>query len=196
MTELVVDAGISAKSLKRPGLQRVLSLLGQREADGIVILKIDRLTRSVRDWQHLFDGYFCEKAGKKLISVLDTIDTRTAAGRMFLNLQLVVSQWEREVIGERTKEAAAHKRKKGELWGGVPYGYVLESDGKTLRSAYWEQQCIQWMKERHEEGKTYRWMAKQLNASSYFATKSGRPWNHNSVYAILKRERRRELASA
>ncbi len=62
---VIVDAGVSAKSLNRPGLQEALAKLRKGEAEGLVICKLDRLTRSVSDWQELIDGYFGEKSGKQ-----------------------------------------------------------------------------------------------------------------------------------
>src|SRR5436305_1495162 len=61
--ETIIDAGESAKSLNRPGIQRALTMLGDGQADGLVVLKLDRLTRNLADWQCLIDGYFSERAG-------------------------------------------------------------------------------------------------------------------------------------
>ena len=118
--EAITDAGESAKSLNRAGLKQALAMLRKGEADGLLVAKLDRLTRSVADWQTLIDGYFGEKAGKQLFSLSDSIDTPTAAGRMVLNMLLVVSQWEREIIGERTRDALRHKmRKRATGWKGT-----------------------------------------------------------------------------
>src|SRR4051794_22768833 len=64
-----VDAGVSAKTIERPGLARALSMIDKWEADGLLIAKLDRLSRSVADWDRLIAGYFGEKAGRKLWSV-------------------------------------------------------------------------------------------------------------------------------
>ena len=93
---------------------------------------MDRLSRSVVDWNDLIDGYFGEKAGKQLFSVADSIDTRTAAGRLVLNVLMSVAQWERETIGERTTAAMQYKRSKNERVGKVPFGYDLAADGVQL----------------------------------------------------------------
>src|SRR5262245_5254733 len=50
LVEIIIDAGESAKSLKRPGLQRALAMLKRKDAEGLVVCKLDRLSRSVRDW--------------------------------------------------------------------------------------------------------------------------------------------------
>lgn len=119
----------SAKSLTRPGLAAALACLDSGEAAGLVVAKLDRLTRSLADWQELITRYFGPDRRHQLMAVSDSIDTRTAAGRMVLNLLLTVAQWEREVIAERTVEALTHKRGKGERVGTVPYGSRLAPDG-------------------------------------------------------------------
>src|SRR5262245_9845331 len=60
LLEVVEDAGASAKTLERPGLQRALSALRRGEADGVVVAKLDRLTRSVADMATLIDAHFGE----------------------------------------------------------------------------------------------------------------------------------------
>lgn len=90
LTETIVDAGESAKHLDRPGLQRALAMLKAGEADALLVVKLDRLTRSVRDLGHLVEKYFAP--GKAaLLSVGEQIDTRSAAGRLVLNVLASVS---------------------------------------------------------------------------------------------------------
>jgi site-specific DNA recombinase len=133
LVDIIVDAGVSAKSLEPARPAGCLAKLRRGEADGLVIAKLDRLTRSVGDWQALIDGYFGDKAGKQLFSVADSIDTRTAAGRLVLNVLLLsVPQWERETIAERTRDALQHKIGKGERCGKVRFGFALADDGKTV----------------------------------------------------------------
>ena len=132
LVEVIVDAGESAKSLDRPGLTRALAMLKSGEADALVVVKLDRLTRSVRDLGELVDRYFAN--GKAaLLSVSEQIDTRSAAGRLVLNVLASVSQWEREAIGERTAAVMQHKAKAGEYTGGrAPYGFRVEA-GRLVR---------------------------------------------------------------
>ena len=132
LVEVIVDAGESAKSLNRPGLTRALAMLKSGQAEALVVVKLDRLTRSVRDLGELVDRYFAN--GKAaLLSVSEQIDTRSAGGRLVLNVLASVSQWEREAIGERTAAVMQHKAAAGEYTGGrAPYGFRVEA-GRLVR---------------------------------------------------------------
>lgn len=128
LVDVIVDAGVSAKSLGRPGLSRALGMLQAGDASALLVVKLDRLTRSVRDLGTLVEDYFASPEGPALLSVSEQIDTRTAAGRLVLNVLGAVSQWEREAIGERTSAAMQHMARQGEYTGGAaPFGYRLEN---------------------------------------------------------------------
>jgi DNA invertase Pin-like site-specific DNA recombinase len=188
IVETIVDAGESAKSLDRPGLQKALAMLRAGEVDGLLVIKLDRLTRSVADWQVLIDSFFGEKAGKQLFSVTDSIDTRTAAGRLVLNVLLSVAQWERETTAERTKEALRHKINGHQRVGKVRYGFDLAADGRTLVPNPTEQRVVALMNDLRAAGLTLRQIADELTKRS-IPTKEGRSrWQHQTVAYILRRQ--------
>lgn len=116
------DEGISGKSLDRPGIQSLISDLKTNGVDVVVILKLDRLTRSVRDLGRLIEDLF---NGVALASVEESLDSTSANGRMVINLLGTVAQWEREIISERTTTALRFKKEKGEWAGRVPYGFQI-----------------------------------------------------------------------
>jgi site-specific DNA recombinase len=125
LVRVEVDAGESAGSLDRPALQRALRDL--KKCDGLLVVKLDRLTRSVRDLAELVDGAFKKRA---LLSVEEKIDTSTASGRMVLNVLTSVGQWEREAIGERTRTVKRRQRQLGQYVGGdAPYGWSIGEAG-------------------------------------------------------------------
>ena len=185
LMEVIIDAGESAKSLKRPGLQKALAMLKRGEASGMIVAKLDRLSRSVADWNRLIDGFFGEKAGKSLMSVADSIDTRTAAGRLVLNVLMSVAQWEREAIGERTRDALAHKKSKGERVGQVPFGSRTD-DGVNLVEDATEQEAIKTVEEMRSRGMSCRAIAEELNCLG-IKTKGNKQWHETTVRRILKR---------
>lgn len=134
LVETVVEAGGSGATMNRPGLKKALALVGggakKGEVWGVLVLKLDRLTRALRDWGDLVDR--CEREGWYILSITESVDTSSATGRMMVNMITLFSQWEREKIAERTREAMAHKQEQGEYTGGgVPFGLSLVDGGKV-----------------------------------------------------------------
>ena len=107
----------------------------------VVIPKLDRLTRSVRDLGALLEDDVHDD-GAALASVAEHIDTTTAAGRLMLNLLWAVAQWEREAISERITTAVQHMKAQGKRVGHVPYGHRLAPDGEHLEEDHAEQRIL------------------------------------------------------
>lgn len=188
----IVDDGESAKNLKRKGIRNALEMLTSGRADGLVIAKLDRLTRNLGDWVSLIANYFGEKMGKELFSLGDAIDTTTAGGRLVLNVLLSVAQWEREAIGERTRAALQHKLAKNKRAGEVRYGWSLLDDGDTLVPNVDEQQIINRILTNRESGKSLRQIADELNRDKIPAKKGGK-WTHSSVASVCKKSKLTEI---
>ncbi len=173
LVEVVIDAGQSAKTLARPGLQAALAGLEGGRAQALVVAKLDRLTRSVRDLGTLLETYF--KSRFNLLSVADQVDTRSAAGRFVLNLLTSVAEWERETIGERTAAALAHKKAQG-----VRLGAPSLEHPETLAR----------MRELRASGMTYREVCQALTREGYPTLKGG-AWRPGTVQRILERQETR-----
>ncbi len=183
LIDVIVDAGESAKSLNRTGMSRLLELVNGRKIDTVIITKLDRLTRSVRDLADLLDLF--EKRGVSLISVNESLDTGTAAGRLVLNVMASVSQWEREAIGERTADALRHKKLIGERVGNIPFGYRLAADGVHIEPDEAEQAIVLKIRELTRAGFSYRAIADELNRQG-FTTRRGGSWKHQYIAGIIK----------
>jgi site-specific DNA recombinase len=183
LVEVIVDAGESAKNLKRPGMERLLALVEARAIDIVIIAKLDRLTRSVRDLAELLERF--NRREVSLVSVADSLDTRSAAGRLVLNIMVSVSQWEREAIGERTRDAMRHKRSNGERVGTIPYGFRLSEDGVHLEEDPAEQAVLTRARELRQSGNTVRQVAAELNRHG-FATRRGTAWRFQYVADVLR----------
>jgi len=178
----------SGKSLSRPGLRLALELLEQGEADGLLVVALDRLTRSVKDVGWLLEGPL---KGKALISMQERLDSTTASGELVLNVLVSVAQWERKRNGERVREVM---RAKGRLGGRAPYGYHWqvgdEKGDSVLVPDEAEQKWLIWMKDR----KTFDHMpaaaiARGLNEQGVPA-RGGGAWHDTHVRRILKRARK------
>ena len=115
-------------------------MVNKGEVQAIIVAKLDRLTRSVKDLCNLLE--LLEKRKVALVSVAESLDTSSAAGRMVITIMGAVSQWEREAIGERTRDALRHKRAQGYCSGSLPFGYHLATDGRTLELDATEQKAM------------------------------------------------------
>lgn len=118
-----VDAGISAKSMDRPALQEALAMLSTGQANGIAVVKLDRLTRSLSDLLRMIEEHFAK--GRVLISLAEKVDTSSPIGRFTLTIMGAVAQLEREQTSERTIAAIDYMRAAGfRTVGEVPIGFV------------------------------------------------------------------------
>ena len=117
---IIEDAGKSGKDLNRDGIQDLMNRIGRREIDAVVVYKLDRLSRRVRDTLQLME--LVEKKSVAFHSITERIDTKSAMGKFFLNIMASMNQWERDTISERTRDALHLKIIKNERAGQVPYG--------------------------------------------------------------------------
>jgi site-specific DNA recombinase len=183
LIEVIVDGGESAKSLNRPGLQRLMGLVNSGGVQAVIVAKLDRLTRSVKDLCGLLELF--EKRKVALISVAEALDTGSAAGRLVITIMGAVSQWEREAIGERTRDALQHKRGNGERVGNIAFGSRLAGDGQHLESDPAEQAALAEIRRLRSQGTTMRGIAAALNHRE-FRTRRGTAWRLESVARVLK----------
>src|SRR5271168_2552558 len=187
LSEIIVEGGESAKSLNRPGMAKLLALVDAGKVKAVIVAKLDRLTRSVKDLCELLERF--ERRGVALVSVAESLDTGSAAGRLVLNIMTAVSQWEREAIGERTRDAMSHKRSNGERVGNIQFGYRLGADGKHVERDAAEQSVLDQIRSLRHGGHTLRGIAAALNQRA-LRTRRGSPWRLEHVARILKQATR------
>jgi DNA invertase Pin-like site-specific DNA recombinase len=111
IVERIEDAGYSAKDLRRPGIRKALEELEQRKAAGLVVAKLDRLSRSMLDFAAVMQK--AQKQGWALVALDCAVDTTTPAGEAMAHALATFAQFERRLIAERTREALAAKRRQG-----------------------------------------------------------------------------------
>jgi site-specific DNA recombinase len=181
VSEVVRDAGESAKSLKRPGIVNLLADVRAGSVERIVVAKLDRLTRSVRDLAELIE--LCAKHDVALVSIGETLDTSSAAGRLVVNMLGVVAQWEREAIGERTATSLGHKRRQRRAYSPTPFGY--RRDGDVLVPDRLEQVALREARQMDRSGASFREIGAMLTARGA-QPKRGRKWHASSVRAMLR----------
>src|ERR1700691_4571542 len=164
LSEIIVESGESAKSLNRPGMAKLLAMVDAGNVKAVIVAKLDRLTRSVKDLCELLERF--ERKSVALVSVAESLDTGSAAGRLVLNIMAAVSQWEREAIGERTRDALRHKRSQGERVGNIAFGFRLAGDGQHVEPDPTEQGALAEIRRLRREGTTLRGIASTLNEGS------------------------------
>ncbi|WP_346923127.1 recombinase family protein [Glutamicibacter creatinolyticus] len=160
------DAGLSAKSLDRPQLQAALDRLNvstrHRDVDGIVVAKLDRLSRSVVDFAGVLE--LARARHWALVTIDLGVDTSSPTGELVANLMMSVAQWERRVIGERTSAAMQAAKRAGRHMGRV--STLPEATGARLMAL--------------RAASTLRATADTLNAEG-LTTATGRAWTENAV---------------
>ena len=206
LVETVTDAGVSGGTLQRPGLSHVLDMVRRGDVDVVVVLKLDRLTRSVKDLGDLLERF--EKAQVAFSSVSDNFDTTSANGKLVLNILGSVAQWERDVIAERTSDAMQVARSQGKRVGAVPFGFTLAQDGETLDPDPEALETVAAIADLRRKGESLRSIARTLNAAG-IATAQAAAWTAETVRRVLRNDlytqhvagwtpegRRRDVAAA
>lgn len=160
----------SAKSLRRPGLQRTLAALDKGEADVLVTAKLDRLTRSLKDFCDLMER--AQRGGWSLALLDLGVDTSTPAGEMLANSLANFAQYERRIIGARTSAALQVAKSKGTRLGRPP-----SLPDKVARRIV----------RMRGQGMSMRAIAEQLNREKVPTAQGGLEWYSGTVNVVLKR---------
>jgi DNA invertase Pin-like site-specific DNA recombinase len=191
LVELCEEPPSLDKSLERPGLQRALAELRRGQADLLVVSRLDRLTRSMRDLATLVDSYFLP-GRHHLVAIAEGVDTRSAAGRLVLSVLGAVAQWESEDISERTSEALRQLIAQGVVVGAPAYGYVRmqqtdEHGRRRLVADEAKRKVVERMVAMAQQGLALRQICETLNREGIPAPRGG-PWYPTVVRSILDRE--------
>ena len=160
----------SAKSMrKRPGLQRALEAVEDDEASALVVAKLDRLSRSLIDFATLVER--SRKRGWEIVVLDLAVDTTTPNGEAMAGMLAVFAQWERRLIGQRTREGLDIKRREG-----VKIGRPRSLPENTIRR----------MRAARRRGRSYAEIAGKLNADEVPTAHGGRKWWPSTVRSVLQ----------
>lgn len=165
------DASASGRSLaKRPGLAAAIGELEAGRAKALMVSKLDRLTRSVKDFAELLERF--GRRGWALV-VLDLgVDSTTPTGEAMANVMATFAQFERRLIGQRTKEALAQKRAQGVQLGRRPTT-PPDVDSLILRL--------------RRKGLSLAAIAEELNRLAVPTPQGGEKWRASSLQSAIKR---------
>jgi DNA invertase Pin-like site-specific DNA recombinase len=168
--ETIEDAGYSAKDLKRPGVQEELQALEAGEAKALVVAKLDRLSRSMIDLAGLMAT--AQKQNWALVALDCAVDTSTPAGEAMAHVLATFGQFERRLIGQRTKEALAAKKAAGVRLGRPPMV---------------PQSVVRRIQRQRSRGDSLRIIADGLNADRVPTAQGGLQWYAATVRHVLLR---------
>ena len=169
LVEIYEDGGVSGKSLTgRPALAKALEAVRTHQADALVVAKLDRLSRSLLDFASLMER--ARKEGWALVILDLGVDTTTPSGEMIANVMAIFAQFERRLIGQRTKDALAVKKRQGARLG-RPLSVGEDVVGRMM--------------EEREEGRSLQAIADGLNDDGVPTGHGGTRWHASTVRAVL-----------
>ena len=175
---------VSGKNIKkRPALKEILEMVSAGQVTDLVIVKLDRLARNVRQTYEIAE--LLKTHNSNLHAVTDKIDTSTAMGKAFFGITAVFAEMERELIAERTKMILDGKRENGEVIGTVPYGYSRNGD-KLVKNMQ-EQRIIARLKFFRTMGLSYANISKRV-AREQIRNRKGTIFPPDHIRLILLRE--------
>jgi len=180
---------ISGAKSERPGLQEALESL-QRGVDVLIVLKFDRLSRSIRHFCELYETYF-QSGEKELVAIRESIRLDSSLGRALVSILLVFAQMEREATAERTREAVSHIRQRGYHHGKAPYGFkaVPAPDHPRFRVLVEdpeEQKVLGHIKEWVDAGLKVPDIAARLDSERIKPPQADR-WRTSFLYLLIER---------
>lgn len=163
------DEGYSAGKMdNRPALQRGLDLIRAKQAGGIVVSKLDRLSRSMLDFCLLMDE--SQRSGFDIIALDFGLDTRTPSGKLMVGILALFAQFERDMIKMRTRDGLAAKRAQG-----VRLGAPTQASAELIAKV--------WALWRQHEG--YSAVAKALNGQQVPTATGNGKWWPDSVRKLM-----------
>lgn len=187
LTEVIADDGYSGGTLERPGLQGLLERMRSGDVGTVVIAKLDRLSRSLRNLLNLYAEDF-ETYGVALVSVAEQFDTSSPTGRLFFQIVGSFAEYERNVITDRTSGGRKAKAKTGGYAGGRPaFGYRAARGDHALLVDDDEAATVRRVFELHGQGASLRSIARTLNGEER-TTAQGAMWTAVQVSRVLQRQ--------
>lgn len=167
--EYFTDAGVSGKAVG-PQLQEVLQLLASGQGNGLIVARLDRLSRSIVNAANIIES--ARAQGWSLVMLDLGVDLTTAAGRMMAMNLVNFAQYERELIGERIREGMAAKKRRGE-----PIGRPREVAAGLVRRI---------VIDREDAGLSFDRIATALEAEDVSAPRGGKKWHASTVRRIYQ----------
>jgi len=160
------DAAVSGGTVDRPALQRLMDDIRHGRVDAVVVVKLDRMSRSLSQFLQLME--FFEQHQIAFCAVTQQINTASSAGRLLVNVLMSFAQFEREIGSERTREKVHAARKKGRFIGGCPpLGFDLDRVNHRLLVNQTEAEMVRELFRLYLERKSLIEVVKEVNARGW-----------------------------
>ena len=190
IVRILTDKDESASTLNRPAMSELLTQIESGRVDAVIISKLDRITRRIKDFMSLLQRMRKARRagggkGIDLISSAESLDTGSATGQIVINIMDSVSQWDREVIGERTSAVLQDLKAQGKSTGNPNYGFEAGEDGKLIENEQ-EQAVLQRVAELRAQGKSWAIVASTLTGAGV-RTRRGTAFSRQGLSKIAKR---------
>jgi DNA invertase Pin-like site-specific DNA recombinase len=135
LVDSYLDLGISGSKDKRPQLDRLMADAHRRRFDAVIVWKFDRFARSVSHLLRALETF--NTLGVAFVSLSESLDTSTPAGKMVFTVLGAVAELERSLIAERVRAGMRNARAKGKRIGRPPRTQLSPEDRKSIAQAYW-----------------------------------------------------------
>jgi len=181
------DAGVSGSMglERRPGLLAAITQLGK--GDTLLVAKRDRLGRDPLVLAMIESAVKCK--GARIVSAAgEGTDSDEPSAILMRRLVDAFGEYERLIIGARTKAALGAKRARGERTGGIPYGFRLAPEGKRLEADQAEQGTLVLVQKLRAEGASLRAIGRELTARG-LRPRGGSGWHPQTVNNLTKGSR-------
>jgi len=192
ISHVIADAGETGKSLKRPGITELLEAVKGGTIGSIIVYKLDRLTRSLKDLMTVLE--LLEKHNVALVSICENFDTGTPVGQFTLHLLGAIGQLEVKQIAERTRFALAYKRQCGKVYARVAFGF--ERKGDTLIPKADEQLALRSISKMRRDGATLRSIGAWLSENGFQPKHGGSRWHPATIRKMLQSAATRDILAA
>ncbi|MFA5604005.1 MAG: recombinase family protein [Bacilli bacterium] len=179
-----IDDGISGKNITdRPELTRLIELVKKKEINNVLVYKLDRLTRSVKDLINLIELF--EQHECSFSSLTEKLDTSNAVGRMFIKIIGIFAEFERENLAERVSFGYEEKTRQGNYTntnGVYGYEYIIGKGNLVINEE--EAELVRHTYQKYLNGKAMISIAKEYNQLEV-PTKRGGNWSQSTIQSIL-----------
>jgi DNA invertase Pin-like site-specific DNA recombinase len=176
--EVVADEGFSGKDLRRPGLVQALERLDAGEADALMVVRIDRVSRSVADFAGLLAR--ARRRGWRMVLLNPSLDTEDSSGKFTAHILAAVAEYERDLIGARTREGMAQRRAEG-VHVGRPRALPIS--------------VVQRIVDERASGFKLREIAERLTGDGVVTARGSGAWSTSTIQGVLASTTARSLTS-